>query len=116
MQIPAPKGRTVTAKFYKNVVLRKLKKYYKTRRPKTGLERLRLLQDNAPAHKAHLVTEFLESEMVTVLPHPQFLPDLPSPTPTHPPRLFSVSKIQISSIWEDIQKKQMPLDLLFISI
>ena len=33
MQIPVPKGRTVTAKFYKNVVLRKLKKYYKTRRP-----------------------------------------------------------------------------------
>ena len=78
MQIPVPKGRTVTAKFYKNVVLRKLKKYYKTRRPKTGLKHLRLLHDNAPAHKAHLVTEFLESEKVTVLPHPPFSPDLPT--------------------------------------
>ena len=76
MQFPVPKGRTVTTKFYKNVVLRKLKKYYKTRRPKSGLEHHRLLHDNAPAHKAHLVTEFLESEMGTVLTHPPFLPDL----------------------------------------
>ena len=71
-QIPVPKGRTATAKFYKNVVLRKLKKYYKTRRPKTGLKHLRLLHDNASAHKAHLVTEVLESEKVTVLPHSPF--------------------------------------------
>ena len=76
MKILVPKGRTVTAKFYKNVVLRKFKKYYKTRRPKTGLKHLRLLHDNAPAHKAHLVIEFLESEKVTVLPHPPFSPDL----------------------------------------
>ena len=74
--VMVPKSRTVTAKFYKNVVLRKLKKYYKTRRPKEGLKHLRLLHDNAPAHKAHLVTEFLESEKVTILPHPPFLPDL----------------------------------------
>ena len=34
IQIPVPKGRTVTGKFYKNAVLRKLKNYYKNRRPK----------------------------------------------------------------------------------
>ena len=34
MQILVPKGRSVIAKFYKNV-LRKLKKYYKTHCPKT---------------------------------------------------------------------------------
>ena len=45
-------------KFYKNVVLRKLKTYYKSRRPKTGLKYVRLLHDNAPAHKAHIVTNF----------------------------------------------------------
>ena len=38
LQIPVPKGRTVTSKFYTNVVLRKLKNYYKSRRPKTGLK------------------------------------------------------------------------------
>ena len=34
MQIPVPKGRTVIVKFYKNVALRKLNKYYKTHCPK----------------------------------------------------------------------------------
>ena len=33
IQIPVPKGRTATGKFYKNVVLRKLKNYYKSRPP-----------------------------------------------------------------------------------
>lgn len=31
----------------------------------------RLLHDNAPAHKARIVTEYLEAENVTVLPHPR---------------------------------------------
>ena len=74
-KLPVPKGRTVTAKFYKNVVLRKIEET-KMCHPKTGLKHLRLLHDNAPAHKAHLVTKFLESEKVTVLPHPPFSPDL----------------------------------------
>ena len=45
MQLPVPKGRTVTGAFYKNVVLKKLKAHFKTRRPKTGLQHLRLLHD-----------------------------------------------------------------------
>ena len=49
IQIPVPKGRTVTGKFYKNVVLRKLKNNYKSRRPKTGLKCVRLLHDNLEA-------------------------------------------------------------------
>ena len=44
---------------YMNVVLRKLRKYYKTRCPKTGLKHLRHLHDNAPTYKAYLVTDFL---------------------------------------------------------
>ena len=75
-QISVPKGRTVTGKFYKNVVLRKLKNYYKSRRPKTGLNYVRLLHDNASAHKARIVTDFFESEKVTDLPHPPCSPDL----------------------------------------
>ena len=75
-QIPVPKGRTVSGKFYKNVDLRKWKHYYKSRRPKTGLKYFRHLHDNAPAHKACIVTDFLETEKVTVLPHPPYSPDL----------------------------------------
>ena len=86
IQIPVPKGKTVTGKFYKNVVLRKLKNYYNCRRPKTGLKYVRVLYDNTPAHKARIVTDFLESEKVTVLPHPPYSPDLA------PLRLFSLSK------------------------
>ena len=59
MQLPVPKGRFVTGAFCKNVVLKQLKAHFKRRRPKTGLKFLRLLQDNAPAHKARIVTEFL---------------------------------------------------------
>ena len=108
IQIAVPKGRTVTAKFYKNVVLRKLKKYHKICHPKTWLKHLRLLHDNAPAHKAHLVTEFLESAKVTVLPHPPFPPDLAACDYF----LFPNSNI----IWKEIQFREMPLDMRFVSI
>ena len=68
IQIPVPTGRTVTDKLYKNVVLRKLKNYYKSPCLKTGLKYVLLLHDNAPAHKARIVTEFLESEKVKYRP------------------------------------------------
>ena len=74
MQLPVLKGRTVKGEFYKNVVLKRLKK----RRPNTGLKYLRLLHDNTPAHKARIVTEFRQSEKLNVLPHPPFSPDLAS--------------------------------------
>ena len=89
IQIPMPKGRTITGKFYKKIVLRKLKNYYKSCHPKTGLKYVRLLHDNALAHKAHIVTDCLESEKVTVLPHPQFSPDLA------PATIFSFQNLNI---------------------
>ena len=75
VQLPVPKGRTVTGTFYKNVLLKKLKAQFKIRRPVAGLKYLRLLHDDVPAHKVRVVTEFLESEKVNVLPHPTFSPD-----------------------------------------
>ena len=76
IQIPVPKGRTVTGAFYKNVVLKRLKARLKRRRPKTGLKYLCFLNDNAPAHKARIVTDFLQSEKVNVSPTSPFSPDL----------------------------------------
>ena len=102
-----PKGRTVTDKFYKNVVLRKLKNNYKSRRPKTGLKYVRLLHDNASAHKARIVTDILESEKVTVLPHPPYSPDLA------PCDFFLFPNI---IYLEGDTIREMPLDLLFISV
>ena len=109
IQIPVPKGRTVTGKFYKNFVLRKWKNYYKSRRPKTGLKYVRLLHENAPAHKARIVTDFLESEKFTALPHPPYSPDLV------PATIFSFQSLNITYLEGDTIR-EMPMDLLFISV
>ena len=73
------KGKSITGKYYKDVVLKKLKKYWQKQRPATGFKHVRLLHDNAPAHTSAIVTAFLKKEKVTVLPHPApppYSPDL----------------------------------------
>ena len=76
IKVPMKKGKSFTGKYYKDVVLKKLKKYYQKRRPATGFKHVRLLHDNAPAHTSAIVTAFLKKGKVTVLPHPQYSPDL----------------------------------------
>ena len=78
IKVPAKKGKSITGKYYKDVVLKKLKKYYQKRCPATGFKHVRLLHDNAPAHTSTsaIVTVFLKKEKVTVLPHPPYSPDL----------------------------------------
>ena len=66
IKVPVKKGKSITGKYYKDVVLKKVKKYYQKR----------LLHDNAPAHTSAIVTAFLKKEKVTVLPHPPYSPDL----------------------------------------
>ena len=63
-------------KYDKDVVLKKLNKYYQKRRPTTGFKRVRLLHDNAHAHISAIVTAFLKNEKVTVFPQPPYSPDL----------------------------------------
>jgi hypothetical protein len=109
MQSPVPKGRTVTAKFYKNIVLKDLKSCYKRRRLSTGIMFPGLLHDNAHAHKARLVTEFFASEKVIVLPHPLFSPELaPCDVYLFPKLKFRVSEKKDAS-------RELPFGLLFIS-
>ena len=69
-QIAVLKGRGITGKFYREKVLKKLKWYYCKRWPNSGIKNMRLLHDNASSHKAGIVTEFLQQEKLTVLPHP----------------------------------------------
>lgn len=76
LQIPVPKGKSVTAKFYKNVVLKKLEKYFLKRRPATGLKYIHLLHDNASSHTAEIVKTFLKEKQVSVIDHPAYSPDL----------------------------------------
>ena len=75
IKVPVKKGKSITGKYYKDVVLKKLKKYYQKRRPATGFKHVCLLHDNAPAHTSAIVMAFLKKEKVTVLPHPRYSPD-----------------------------------------
>lgn len=76
MQLAVPNRRSVTGVFYRDTVLKKLKKQCFKRRPRTGFKHLSLLHDNAPAHKSAIVTSFLNKEKVRVLPHAPYSPDL----------------------------------------
>ena len=62
--------------FNKNVVLKQLRKNMRNLRPKSGLQHVKLLHDNAPAHKASVVVDFFTSENVNMLPHQPYSPDL----------------------------------------
>ena len=50
IKVPAEKGKCITGKYEKDLVLKKLKKYYQKRRPVTGFKNIRLLHDNVPSH------------------------------------------------------------------
>ena len=77
IKVPVKKGKSITWKYYKDVVLKKLKKYYQKRRPATGFKHVRLLHDNAPAHTSAIVTAFLKKTSPPPLPPPPpYSPDL----------------------------------------
>ena len=74
LQIPVPKGSSVTEKFYRESVLTQL--VDQKRRPRTGVHGIKLLHDNAPAHKSATVQEYLKESGLHVLDHPPYSPDL----------------------------------------
>ena len=76
LQIPVPKGSFVTRKFYRESVLTQLVDFYQRRRPHTGVRGIKLLHDNAPAHKSAMVQEYLKESGLDVLNHPPYSPDL----------------------------------------
>ena len=74
--MPCPSGHTVTGRFYKNSVRKKVKEFYNKKRPSKGWSGVHLLHDNASSHKCEVVKSFLASEKVKVLNHPPYSPDL----------------------------------------
>ena len=74
VQVPCPSGHTVTGRFYKNSVLKKVKEFYNKKRPSKGWSGVHLLHDNASSHE--VVKSFWASEKVIVLNHPPNSPDL----------------------------------------
>ena len=69
IQVPRPSGHTVTGRFYKNSVLKKVKEFYNKKRPSKGRSGVHLLHNNASSHKCEVMS-FLASEKVKVLNHP----------------------------------------------
>ena len=69
VQVPCPASHTVTGRFYKNSVLKKVKEFYNKKRPSKGWSGVHLLHDNASSHKCEVVKSFffLASEKVKVL-------------------------------------------------
>ena len=76
LQIPVRKGSSVTGKFYRESVLAQLVDFYQKCRPRTGVCGIKLLHDNAPAHKSAMVQEYLKESGLDVLGHPPYSPDL----------------------------------------
>ena len=66
VQVPCPSGHTITGRFYKNSVLKKVKEFYKKKRPSKGWSGVHLLLDNGSSHKCEVVNSFLASEKVKV--------------------------------------------------
>ena len=95
IKVPVKKGKSITGKYYKDVVLKKLKKYYQKRRPATGFKHVRLLHDNAPAHTSAIVTAFLKKESNCFASPPVF----PRPCPMW---FLFVSEIESIPCWAEI--------------
>ena len=76
LQIPVLKGNSVTGKFYRESVLTQLVDFYQKRRLRTGVCGIKVLHDNALAHKSATVQEYLKESGLDVLDHPPYGPDL----------------------------------------
>ena len=76
LQIPVPKGSSVDGKFYREIFLTQLVHFYQKGRPCTSVRSIKLLHDNALAHKSAMVQEYLKESGVDVLDHPPYSPDL----------------------------------------
>ena len=62
IKVPVEKGKKITGKYHKDIVLEKPKTYYQKRRPVTSFKHLCILHGNVPAHTSEIVTAFLNKE------------------------------------------------------
>ena len=66
LPVSVRKGSSVTGKFYRESVLPQLADFYQKRRLRTGVRGIKLLHDNAPAHKSATVQEYLKESGLDV--------------------------------------------------
>ena len=70
LKVPVEKGKNITGKYYKDIVLEKPEKYYQKRRPVTGFKHIRLLHGNVPAHTSSMVMAFFEERKSNLFASP----------------------------------------------
>lgn len=69
-------GDSISGAYYKENCLEPLFDNIRRRRPKSGLHAIKLHHDNAKPHQTKDIKEFLQQQGVTLMPHPQYSPDL----------------------------------------
>lgn len=74
-QHAVPQGRTVTADYYKSVLITMLRHFTK-KRPQKNINEILLHHDNARPHLARTVVDFLNARGIATVPHPPYSPDL----------------------------------------
>jgi len=101
-----PEEKTVNAEFYKGVMDRLLKRLHRVRPAAFCSPDFFLLHDNAPAHKAASVWQFLNPKYVTTLYHPPYSPELSPPEYF----LFPKLKMKLKELhFADVAEIQKPL-------
>ena len=58
VQVPCPSDHTVTGRFYKNSVLKRVKVFYNKKQPSKGWSEVHLLHENASSYKCEVVKSF----------------------------------------------------------
>ena len=58
VQVPCPSGHTVTVRFYKNSVLKKVKEFYSKKRPSKGWSGVHPAYNDASSHKCEVFKSF----------------------------------------------------------
>ena len=76
LQKPYEQGKSITGQYYGHRVLSDINRFYRATRQATVMRGIKILHDNAPAHRSHVVQEYLQEENIQTLPHPPYSPDL----------------------------------------
>ena len=74
--VSVPENCSVTGTFYRDFVLSAVVNHYQEKRLRAGVQGIKLLHDNAPAHRSAVMKSFLEEFHIQVLPYPTYSPDL----------------------------------------
>ena len=99
-----PEGTTVNQHYYKEVLI-KLREKVRRKRPQLWENGFILHQDNAPAHTALSVKQFLTDKHITTLEHPPYSPDLAPCDFYLFPKVKSVLKGTRFGSVDDVKKK-----------